>query len=175
MGVKEVFLLWQCCWAENRSQRWCLLKVEDMRCGGRGPAVPPVWKRLQACLISHSHSTEWAMRMFTSHSTYPPWALMGLPCYFLHALALLDSCEGLIRLLAAHGVPFHLSPAHWASCKPGRLRCPSTPSHQVICPTPSRPWLVNGSTTPKTSWSFPSHSHRPGTPIPSCQSERRNA
>lgn len=130
-------------------------KTWGARAGGRQSHPPPVWKRSEARLISRGHSAEealaekWAMRMFTPHSTYPPWAVMGLPCYFLHALALLDSCEGLRRLLAAHGIPLHLSPACWACCGAGRLTTSLPPTRHRPAPPLQSHGLGNDSPYPK--------------------------
>lgn len=61
-------------------------------------------------------------------------------------------------LLEAHGIPLHLAPAWWASCKAGRLQQPPRPP----CPTPSQPWLGNDSLIPQRDIQIISKSLLPG-------------
>ena len=73
-----------------------------------GTAESPV-KSAAVTMLSEPHLKVSDENVYSSFhiptmSSYRPALL------FLHTLALLDSCEGLRRLLAAHGTPFHLSP-----------------------------------------------------------------
>lgn len=156
-------------------------KTWGARAGGRQSHPPPVWKRSEARLISRGHSAEeappekWAMRMFTPHSTYPPWAVMGLPCYFCtpspYWTAVKD-CVGYSRHMAfpsicrqrAEPVAERVDLQH-PSHPPGTgLPHPFKAMASVMTPLPQR-----------HPDHFPSHSHSAGTPIPSCQSQQQHA
>lgn len=133
------------------------LKVESLRCSGRGLTVPPpaCVKTLRALSnqpqsqCQASPAWKWVMRMFTPHSTYPPWALMGLPCYFCtpspYWTAVKD-CVGCWRHMAFPSIcRQHAEPV----AKQVDSNNPLHHHHQVSCPLhPSRPRLGNGNDSP---------------------------
>lgn len=94
--------------------------------GGLQSHLLPVWKCSEACLISCGTALSKPWRKVSDDNVYssshiPTVSSYGPGLLFLHALALLDSCEGLCPLLVAHGIPFHLSPTYWGSCKAGQV------------------------------------------------------
>ncbi|CAB1459667.1 unnamed protein product [Pleuronectes platessa] len=87
----------------------------------------PCWKVSNEAVYPSSHT--------------PPAALSssGPALLFLHELALSDSCEGLHRLLVAHGIPI-CRPACRASRKAGRLqRPPAHPPYSFPAKSPAPP------------------------------------
>lgn len=137
----------------------CLLKVKNLRCPGRWSAVPPPayvevlrgqsnQPRSQGLV---SPAGKWAMRMFTPHSTYPPWALMVQPCYFCTPSAYwtaVKDCVGHSRHMAFPSIcPFQLAEL---VCKAGRLL--SNPKDiQIISKSLPQGWHTHPQLSVKTT------------------------
>lgn len=152
------------------------LKVESLRCSGRGLTAPPpacveALRALSNQLQSQCQASpawKWVMRMFTPHSTYPPWALMGLPCYFCTPSPYWTAVKDRVGCWRHMAFPSicrqHAEPVakQVDSSNPSTksLALPFHGNGLVMSPLPQR-------------LPFPSHSHRAGTPIPSCQSKQQ--
>lgn len=135
-------------------------KTWGARAGGRQSHPPPVWKRSEGPSNQpRSQRRGSPAGEVSDENVYFSFHIPTLSCYgpallFLHALALLDSCEGLRRLLAAHGIPLHLSAACWACCRAGRVATSLPPTRHRLAPPLQSDGLGNDSPTPKTSRSF---------------------
>lgn len=103
---------------------------------------------------------------------------MGQPCYFCTSSTYwtaVKDCVGYSRHMVFPSICRPRAEPVAKQVDSNNPPPPPSTAHQVACTTPSQPWLGNDSSTRKTSRSFPSHSHRAGTPIPSCQSKQQHA